>query len=205
MALIDGKAAGSELPLHYADRLVDLAGRRPPGWQEVEDYHDPVDGEEFGGEWLAAAEPVIVRVGHEKPIDTGFLVVVQERRSEVLEPVGDLKRRLVYGGTVAGVFLLLVLGVVWVGVISVLEGSPRSRMTRLLRRWAGLPTGTSRTGGTPTASLSAVAPGGSDVNAGGKTARVGAAATPLPPSPPPDSDPDSAGHPSDPPGDTPRD
>jgi hypothetical protein len=45
--------------------------------------------------------------------------------------------------------LILLLTALIVAMMSVFDGAPKSRVTRFLRRWAGLPTGT---GGPSTAS-----------------------------------------------------
>jgi hypothetical protein len=172
------------LPLYYAAQLVEDARDQPEGWRRRPEYTDPVDRDEFRGAWLAAVEPVEVRGDNDRPVDSGFLVVVQERQDEVLDPVTDLQWRLGVGATLAVAFLFLVLAVVWVGTLSILDGAPRSRVTRLLRRWAGLPTGTALgtgTIGTIGAPGSTGVPGSAGSAGpvvGGKTARVGAAATP---------------------------
>ena len=104
-------------------------------------YEDPV-GEAYAGGWLASLERVIVRPEDGNPIDTGWVILVQERRDEVMGPVRDLQWRLTYGGLVATVLLLLLLTALIVAMMSVFDGAPKSRVTRFLRRWAGLPTGT---------------------------------------------------------------
>jgi hypothetical protein len=128
------------------------------------DYRDPVERDPFGGAWLAAVEPVVVRSGQDRPLDTGFLVVVQERRDEVMEPVRALQWRLTYGAIGAALFVLTLLALMTVGMMSVFDAAPRSRVTRFLRRWAGLPTGTAGTGTARAAGT--VAPGGRTVRAG---------------------------------------
>jgi eukaryotic-like serine/threonine-protein kinase len=57
-------------------------------------------------------------------------------------PVRDLQWRLSYGALIATLFLLLLVTALIIGMMSVFDGAPRSRVTRFLRRWAGLPTGT---------------------------------------------------------------
>ena len=59
-----------------------------------------------------------------------------------MQPVTALQWQLGRGGAIAGTFLILICMLVWTGTVSVLDSSPKSRMTRLLRRWAGLPTTT---------------------------------------------------------------
>jgi hypothetical protein len=72
---------------------------------------------------------------------------VQERRADVLHPVSDLRGRIAFGAAVAFVVVLLTVLAMWAGMVSVVDGAPRTGVTRLLRRWAGLPAGTN-TGGT---------------------------------------------------------
>ncbi len=141
-----------QVPLFHNERLVELARVQPfdpagnsphqSGWK-LADLQDPVADKEFAGDWLAAAERVIVREGRANPKDSGFLVIVQERRENVLKPVAELRNRLSLGAIGAGLFLLVIVALIWAGTISVLDGAPKSRVTRLLRRWAGLPTGIS--------------------------------------------------------------
>lgn len=135
----DGK---DELPLYYADAVVHWADGGPGGaWT---DYADPADGE---GSWLAAAERVRVKGAGGAEVETGFVVLVQERRAEVLDPVADLRGRIAVGAGVAFVVVLGTVLLMWAGMVSVADGAPRTRVTQLLRRWAGLPAGTN-TGGT---------------------------------------------------------
>jgi hypothetical protein len=165
MATLPADADEENLPLYYSEQLVALAKKREPGWELQPYYQDPVERDSFAGTWLAAVEPVVVRSGNGKPVDTGFLIVVQERRDEVMKPVRDLQWRLSYGALLATLFVLLLLTILTVGMISVLDGAPKSRVTRFLRRWAGLPTGTVGTGTAGTTS------GGS---VGAKTAQADA-------------------------------
>jgi hypothetical protein len=111
------------------------------------DYTDPAGGP-FAGSWLAAAERVVVRGEGGGDVDTGLVVLVQERRGEVLNPVANLRGRLGLGGLVAGLAVLATVLAMWAGMVSVAGGSGQSRVTQLLRRWAGLPPGTG--GATPT-------------------------------------------------------
>ncbi|MBN9121051.1 MAG: serine/threonine protein kinase, partial [Planctomycetes bacterium] len=101
-------------PLYYAESVVkwadtaDAADDEPVPFAEGAGYTDPVstaaDGApgrpEYGGQWLASVHRV--RVGPEK-VDTGWVVLVQERRDEVLRPVRDLQWRLGYVGLIAAV------------------------------------------------------------------------------------------------------
>lgn len=176
--------ATADSPLVYADDVVAWADAGGGAFGREEEYRDPVGGA-FAGEWLASVEPVLVRPEDGAPIDTGWVILVQERKDEVLQPVTDLQWRLGIGAGAAGLFLVAVVAVVWAGTVSVLDGAPKSRVTRLLRRWAGLPTSTAGTGtaGTATATAGTVPPA-SGADTGPRTARVTTAATPESEPPP---------------------
>jgi hypothetical protein len=79
-----------------------------------------------------------VRVGPGKT-DTGWVVLVQERRAGVLEPVRDLQTRLALAGLAALVLGFVLVALMWAGVLSVMDPAARSPVARVLRRWAGLP------------------------------------------------------------------
>jgi hypothetical protein len=167
MATLPADGDEENLPLYYSNQLVELAKNRPEGWHLLPEYRDPVEREPFSGTWLAAVEPVVVRSDNDKPVDTGFLIVMQERRDEVMKPVRDLQWRLTYGAIVAALFILTLLAALILGLLSVVDAAPKSRVTRFLRRWAGLPTGTIGTGTTGSTA-------GTAGSVGGQTARAGA-------------------------------
>jgi hypothetical protein len=128
------------------------------------DYKDPVGGD-YGGSWLAAAVPVLVP-GKDGAVNSDWVVMVQAKQDSVLAPVRILERRLAIGAVGATAFLLLLLLALSTGITSMLDVTPKSRVTRLIRRWAGL--------AQPGVSVSATASGTSGgAVAGGKTARVG--------------------------------
>lgn len=174
MAFLPDESDEENLPLYYADRLVELSHMRPEGWQTQYDYRDPVARDSFGGQWLAAFVPVKVRSSQDQPIETGFVIVVQERRDEVMKPVRDLQQRLTVGAIVATAFVLFLLLVLTLGMVSVLDGAPKSRVTRFMRRWAGLATGTSSAATGSTFGSVRTGTPAADVSAGGKTLRGGA-------------------------------
>ena len=125
-----------------------------------------MDREPFDGLWLASAEPVRVRNSSHAE-ETGFLVVVQERRDEALAPVRNLQWRLGYGAAAALTFILILIAILWAGMMSVVDGSSRSRVTRFLRRWAGLPTAATSTPAVTGTSGSATTGSGSAQSDGG--------------------------------------
>lgn len=168
----------SDPPLYYADSVVKWADSLSAGDDTTPfadpQFTDPVSAGEpaFGGLWLASANRV--RVGPDK-VDTGWVVLVQERRDEALQPVREMQWRLGYVGLVAGVAVLGLVALMWTGMMMVMDTSSRSPVTRMLRRWAGLPTS-----GTGTAGATAPASG----LAGAGTAR--SSGTPTPGSAPPE-------------------
>ncbi|MDB5312516.1 MAG: hypothetical protein JWO38_6718 [Gemmataceae bacterium] len=137
-------AAGPELTLHYADEVVRWADAGKPEFAAEQGYLDPVGGK-FATPWLASPERVVVRLEGGLLLDTGWVVVVQERRADVLAPVRDLQWRLGYGAAAALMFVLVLILVMWAGMMSVVDATSSSRITRFMRRWAGLPIATSST------------------------------------------------------------
>jgi hypothetical protein len=143
-------------PLYYADAVVKwsdaaaVANNDRLPFEAGEWYIDPVSlpsgdspgMEKYEGTWLASVHRV--RVGPEQ-VDTGWVVLVQERRDVTLQPVRDLQWRLGYVALAATASVLVLVALMWAGMIAVMNTTPRSPVTRLLRRWAGLPT-TSTTG-----------------------------------------------------------
>lgn len=109
-------------------------------------YHDPVGGERYGGEWIAAIEPVVVDRQMTGDFHTGWAVVVQEPSDAALEPVANLRDRLLAQG---GIAISLVLGVVaalWGLVLWLMGTSSRWPWARSLRRHVGLATQTPSSG-----------------------------------------------------------
>lgn len=143
--ILEGERPVEEpVSLHYAEAVVHWADSGKPDFPDERDYRDPVGGE-FAGDWLASTERVRVRLEGAGLVDTGWVVVIQERRTNALLPVTALKWRLGYGAAAAIAFILVMVLVMWAGMMSVVDSSSRSRVTRLLRRWAGLPLPTAGT------------------------------------------------------------
>ena len=144
-------------PRYYADAVVKWAdamnatGADHAPFDDGAGYIDPVSVATSGvpgqaayeGKWLASVNRV--RVGPDK-VDTGWVVLVQERRDDALQPVRDLQWRLGYVALLASAAILVLVALMWGGMVMVMDTSSRSPVTRLLRRWAGLPT--SATSGT---------------------------------------------------------
>lgn len=89
------------------------------------DYRDPMaqvpGGGKYAGSWLAAIAPVTlpreIRSAQgpqaESAGATNLLVLVQYRLSKVFEPVGELKRRLLYEGAFTLVMICLLTVAMW--------------------------------------------------------------------------------------------
>lgn len=172
-----------ESPLYYADAVVKWADAVAASNDEATPfeigagYTDPVSetsngtpGQaDYAGKWLASVHRV--RVGPDK-VDTGWVVLVQERRDEALQPVRDLQWRLGYVAVAATILVLVLVALMWGGMILVMDTSSRSPVTRFLRRWTGLQSSaTAGTFGTST---------GSSLPAAGTARAVGSTPTPGP-------------------------
>jgi hypothetical protein len=102
-------------------------------------YTDPFQ-ENYSGRWLAALEPVFIKSRPTKVGDTGWAVIVQQRHDVAVTPVKKLGEDLRRTGITALGFVFGVITLLWGFVILVLNESPQSRIMKLLRRKAGLPT-----------------------------------------------------------------
>jgi hypothetical protein len=182
---------GTDVTPFYDEEVVKWSDSGKPTFQAEENYHDPVGGS-FAGIWLASVERVIVRPEEGNPVDTGWVILVQERKAEVLQPVAELQWQLGRGAAIAGAFLSVVLVLMWAGLVSVLDSSPKSRMTRFLRRWAGLPTSTAGASSTTIGRSIGGTPSSQTVRPGGSSASQVPTVTENPEIvPPPTSEPDS--------------
>jgi hypothetical protein len=112
----------------------------------MDDYRDPVPGEDFHGDWLASIKPVVWNGQY-----TGWATIVQEKKDQALEPVQTLTDRLRRQAIIGAVVVLLVLVLLWTLVFIMLRGSSGKLMSRL-RRSLGLasrtPTGSAAGSGT---------------------------------------------------------
>lgn len=70
-------------------------------------YIDPISelDPRFGGEWLAASEPVV---------DSKWIAIVQERRDVALKPLEDLRNVFFRSGYFALTVFSVMLGVFWI-------------------------------------------------------------------------------------------
>jgi hypothetical protein len=146
MSRLPSDLADEHLPLYYADAVVtalaqlDALTADPSGpTVYFENYVDPVEGPSSVGEWIAAAVPVLIPTDAGQPTDSGFVVLVQQRRDEVLAPVRALQWRLGYGAATA-LGLVVILVALWTaGLTAAFRQGPASPVARFLRRWVGMP------------------------------------------------------------------
>ena len=102
---------------------------------QFESYRDPLDPQP-NEIWLCSAQPAFVTRGSGTPLDTGWTVLVEERRQAVVAPLRRLWRSLVYGGLVAIALVVLILTALWIYVLCHLN---EERGTRpFLRRLMGM-------------------------------------------------------------------
>src|SRR3569623_1853748 len=98
---------------------------------------------QVGDDWLCAAEPVFVSRGSGVKSDSGWTVLVQERRSGVLAPLQGLWKFIVVGGLAAiGVVVLILTGLWGYVLIRLHVGEVAGQF---IRRLTGMPTPTSQT------------------------------------------------------------
>ncbi len=102
-----------------------------PPWR-LENYHDPI-GKQFSGEWLAAFEPVFVARGERDVVDTGWGILVQERRQDTLQPFEQVRKLLRRGGWTALGLVVFVIGVLWGVVVLVINPPAKLRRSRFFR------------------------------------------------------------------------
>jgi hypothetical protein len=90
-----------------------------------DDYHDPAGmaNPAYGGRWLAAFRPVIVERDDGTVHPTGWVVVVEERYDQVVEPVDALRRKLLVGGLIGLLALAGVTAGAWLFVARAVRSS----------------------------------------------------------------------------------
>jgi serine/threonine protein kinase len=140
------------LPDDVTARVADLVEHPEhvrEGLDLIEDYRDPVRAQDsaYEGRWLAAVAPVVIqpRRDGDTPEYTGWVVIVQERAADAVDPVRKLEAKLLSQGMETLLMLLLVMAALWASVVLLLSDAPRSRLAAFLRRRAGLKSGTPKT------------------------------------------------------------
>ncbi|HWB14644.1 MAG TPA: serine/threonine protein kinase [Pirellulales bacterium] len=126
-------------------------GEGEPGGAEggqFEFYRDPLDPQP-DDLWLCSSQPTVVSRGSGRRDDTGWIVLIEERRQEVLHPLHRFWRTVVYGGLVAIALVTLILTALWIYVLWHLSEERGAR--RFLKRLVGMSESLRSTAGSTTA------------------------------------------------------
>jgi serine/threonine protein kinase len=107
--------------------LADVAAEPP---LRLDRYRDPI-GNQYAGEWLAACEPVFVARAREQVVDSGWAILLQERRADTLMAFDQLRSFVRRGGWVSLGLVVIVIGALWAVVIIVI--SPPTTLSHM--RW----------------------------------------------------------------------
>jgi hypothetical protein len=144
----------SESTLQQLDRIQNREHRAANHERKDQDrvttvlssYRDPVaGGTEAAGEnddLIAVVEPILLRRQANRVLDSGWLLLVQESKSETLAPISRLRSMVIYGGSAALVLVVLIMACLWWLVVLVQNAPSRLRASQL---WSGRLTGASTT------------------------------------------------------------
>jgi hypothetical protein len=129
------RLAARHLPQTPVEDL-DVGEGEPSGVEggQFEFYRDPLDpqSDEL---WLCSSQPTIVSRGSGSH-DTGWAVLIEERRREVLSPLHRFWRTVFYGGLAAIGLVTLILTALWIYVLWHLSEERGAR--RFLKRLVGM-------------------------------------------------------------------
>lgn len=112
------------------------SGSLVESWQEsiVDQYDDPVTVA-AENDYYAAVEPVFVVRGNAPRYDTGWSVLIQERRVETLAPIARIWSIFVRGGAMGAFLVITLLASLWAFVTLVVNRSGKS----VFRKWGPSP------------------------------------------------------------------
>jgi hypothetical protein len=130
---------------------LDVNQEAAEGTGQFKVYRDPLLPA-ADSDWLCAAEPVFVARSDKRLYDSGWTVMVEERRGEVLAPLEQLWGLVVSGGLTALGLVVLVLTAIWIYVLVKLQAAGDAR--RFVRRLVGLAETATQTAGAPSERLS---------------------------------------------------
>lgn len=105
-------------------------------------YADPVtDGSRK--DLIAVVEPVFIRREGNQLLDSGWVLLLQEQRAEILEPINRLLPVVTYGSAAALLLVMLIMSGLW-WLVSIVQNAPnRLRASQL---WGSQFTSSSTTG-----------------------------------------------------------
>jgi len=135
------------------------------GADSVGEYIDPVEPN-LPQRWLASLDPVVLERPDVAPL--GWAIVVQENQVDTLQPLNGLREKLVVGGIIALLLVVLVLAGLWAYVMVILDEARGPRVLSYFRRKLGLSTASTGSGqGSSSSARSDSAPsGGSPIGQG---------------------------------------
>jgi len=101
--------------------------------QEYEDPMAALDPEKYGGQWLAAIEPVFVHLGDGQEHDTGWVVIVQGTKAQALGwvdgAIAKLQRGLLWRSLIGLAGVLIVVTALSSFVVRALDRASHARLT----------------------------------------------------------------------------
>jgi len=135
--ILESKGSGGKLPDSFNSYRVQLGGNAADDVQLETHYADPLGQDEagkrkYGRPWIMAQAPVKLRRGpiaadgQATPIDTGWVVLVQEDYASALDPVHALGKRLVREGMTALTAVAVTIAALWFFVVRSSAGSKLS-------------------------------------------------------------------------------
>lgn len=136
-------------------RLARLAGNSASTTdadEVIDNYVDPLVGSD-GGSRFAVLAPVLLMRGRGEVRDSGWVVLVVERRGETLKPLKELEKKILWYAFGALSLVMLVVSGLWAFVLMGLRQGRLSPWLVRLRRWWGLPSLGTATGSATTSSV----------------------------------------------------
>lgn len=133
---VDDKTVQDIEELRKLRREREQTAERPGEATELacnDNYRDPAGGR-FAGRFLAAIEPVEVTTRPLPSRDTGWAILVEESYAGAVQPVMQLRDRLLWQSKLALIVALIVITSMWGFVVFVLNETPRWRWLRRARR-----------------------------------------------------------------------
>ena len=123
----------------------DTQNESGPGTERtvLEAYTDPVN-DRSRNDLIAVVEPVFIHREGNRLLDSGWVLLVQEQRAEILEPINRLLSIVTYGGAAALLLVVLIMVGLW-WLVAIVRNAPNRLLASQL--WGGPSTGSSRHSG----------------------------------------------------------
>jgi serine/threonine protein kinase len=104
----------------------------------IDNYVDPLVGSD-GGSRFAVLAPVLLMRGRGEVRDSGWVVLVVERRGETLKPLKELEKKILWYSFGTLSLVMIVISGLWAFVLMGLRQGRMSPWLGRWRRWWGLP------------------------------------------------------------------